>query len=274
MLTHLTVISYTHDFQTLFEDIDDALLTGNAFHTGDETQDEHPKRRRPVSHAKIERCQKWKNLPNLALNVGRPIDLLDLVGHGSSEDFELGDGPFLLSHVEPPEVIDVMKRVKPHLADKARVRLLGCETAVGESGLRMLKNLSRALEREVLGTTVELLSTDFGPYGLSEEFASAYLYSSHQDQPTEALSRDAFAKFMRQLPHPWEQRLPGYQLIGRGEPFFAAAFSLRVQGSTVSVASDRRLVLVRDQREGPPLMLRWSKLEPAPSMEKLLPSLR
>ncbi|MFY2562963.1 DUF4347 domain-containing protein [Corallococcus terminator] len=270
METHLTVISYTRLLESLFEDIDDVVkLKGCPPQDGIEARGSLSS-----TYALIERCQKWQNLPNIALNVGRPIDLLDLVGHGSSELFELGDEPFMMSHVEPPEVIAVLKRVRPYLAENARVRLLGCETAVGKSGLRMLKSVSRALEREVFGTTVELFSTDFGPQGLDEDFASSWLYSSKNDTPTEGTSREASSLSKSKEAHPWEQRLPGYRVIGRGEPFSAAGLSLRVQGRDVTFASDRRLALVKDLREEAPLILRWSKPEPAPPLEKLLPLLR
>ncbi|MBZ4400958.1 MULTISPECIES: DUF4347 domain-containing protein [unclassified Myxococcus] len=268
MKTHLTVVSYTRDFQTLFETIADVIELREQPH------DQKVPRRPPTSHALVERCQYWQNLPNIALNVGRPIDLLDLVGHGSSEEFELGDDTFLVSAVEPPGVIAILKRLKPHLAPDAQIRLLGCGTGVGESGLKMLKNVSRALEREVFGTTVELLSTDFVPGGLSEEFTSAWLYSSRNDVPTAAGSRDDTSSLVPEQPGPWTRRLPGFEVMGRGEPLCGAGFSLRVQGKPVTVSADRRWVFIKDEREQAPLMLRWPKVEPAPALEQLLSTLR
>jgi hypothetical protein len=266
MQTHLTVVSYTRDFQRLFEDIDDAI------HTGDDAQ-EQKTRFTSRWHSKVERCQYWQNLPNIALNVNRPIDLLDLVGHGSSEAFELGDDTFLMSAVESPEVIAILLRVKQYLSPDAQVRLLGCGTGVGESGLKMLKSVSRALEREVFGTTVELFSADFGPRGLSEEFTSEWLYSSRNDAPSAARSRDSSPQVPEQS-QSWAQRLPGFEVMGRGEPLCGAGFSLRVQGKPVTVSADRRWVVIKDEREQAPLMLRWPKVEPAPALEQLLSTLR
>lgn len=91
---------------------------------------------------------------------GGPIDLIDIVDHGRDGKMVLGadtlvesDGTSLLAGATLADTL------RPVLAAQARVRLLGCKTALGPTGRRMLTRLNRLLgDRVLVHGTIEAVT--------------------------------------------------------------------------------------------------------------------
>lgn len=133
----------------------------------------------------VRRCQAPGALYNIVLQAvrdqGSPIRTLDLYDHGRPGHLTMGDprheylfDPFHIGH-------DIAKDLAKLLTPDAHVRLLGCETALGEQGKTMLVNLRKAFGKNIVvfGTIskidpIENFDED-GFLALSEE---ARLFSS------------------------------------------------------------------------------------------------
>jgi len=156
---HLTVISYCETLDLVFEHV--ALIANPLV--------------APEKHAFV-RCQRPAQLYNAVASIGRPVRLLDLYGHGAPGKLRLGDKELLDVR---PRTWKVVAELEPLLAPDARIRLLGCNSAVGEGGFRLLHGLSAALSgRLVLGMTADIWYQDFGPSGIRRQVAARWLVSS------------------------------------------------------------------------------------------------
>lgn len=106
---------------------------------------------------------------------GERIEELDLVGHGKGGSLVLGlqAGGTAKGHVISYRTThDDLAPVTPHLARGARIRLLGCDTALrtpgGQGGLDMLRAVAGVFDGvEVLGMRRPLRAEDFDASGFS-----------------------------------------------------------------------------------------------------------
>ncbi|MDQ3265883.1 MAG: hypothetical protein M3Y59_19880 [Myxococcota bacterium] len=122
------------------------------------------------------RCQRPHQILYELANVGQPITLLDLHGHGGPGFMNLGDDRFVDWRWRG---MATLTPLRPYLAADAKVRLLGCHTALGEEGRELLVRSSAELGGLlVYGTLVELLPRHFEERGLSAGFASRWLQCS------------------------------------------------------------------------------------------------
>jgi hypothetical protein len=98
---------------------------------------------------------------------------LDLVGHSTRDHRLLRLGATPIDMLDPPVARFfrglAADAVLPRLRIVA-VRLLGCETAVTESGQRTMRMLARTLGRPVYGTTKPLMKSHSGAEGLLQAF--------------------------------------------------------------------------------------------------------
>jgi hypothetical protein len=159
---HLTIISYPSTLTPVFED---AARRMDGF--------THPRQN------SVDRCQRPVQLVQAVANVATlygKVSLLDLFGHGRPGVLVLGDGGGGEMTVE-----EVLPLVAGYLQPDAQVRLLGCETGLGEPGHAMLCRISAALGgRTVWGTNSPISGYDFGPDGFLEEVARKVLVSSRE----------------------------------------------------------------------------------------------
>ncbi len=141
-----------------------------------------PERRR------FERCQGperlWHIVQDVVNRAGR-LRRLDLFGHGRPGGLSLGDpGQDIVTPDE--QSWRYLLELDDFLQDEAEVRLLGCETAIGDEGFRVLQGLAQGLSRKqgrrrtVWGSTATLDWVDFGPAGFMDEVATQYLRSSEE----------------------------------------------------------------------------------------------
>lgn len=151
----------------------------------------------------VRRCSRPEDLYDVVLAAVRafhmPVRVLDLYDHGGNGHLTMGDptstflfGPTATGH-------DLARRLSDLLTFDAQVRLLGCETALGEAGKAMLINLRAAFGKGIVvqGTlSVVDPQTDFHPRGFRADREDALLYSSSEA----ALLPDA------QLPPTFDER--------------------------------------------------------------------
>jgi Domain of unknown function (DUF4347) len=120
------------------------------------------------------------------------ISTLDIYGHGSMGRQKLGEDVLFDAYDEN----GIARSMRKFLTPDAHVRLLGCTTALGDPGRKLLQDVRNALgeARVVYGTIVNCEACiDFGPRGLLAEMEDEYLFSS-----TEAISRKAPNQVERQ----------------------------------------------------------------------------
>ena len=130
--------------------------------------------------------------------TGQRIDLLDIFDHGSEGVQKLA-GEKLFSASEPPDPeaplktgTEIAHGLRRFLTIDARVRLLGCNTALGDSGKALLLSLQRELgeARVVFGTNgyanagplpppdIDIDDSEFGARGFRDVREDSWLFSS------------------------------------------------------------------------------------------------
>lgn len=135
---------------------------------------------------------------NLAIERGQHIDMLDIFGHGGPGQQHLRDGTVVFGVGNGPTYNgltigrDIAQRLRRYLSLEARVRLLGCKTALGEAGRALLLSLQEELGPDVVvfGTNEQadafpkpaqdgdLDQSEFGERGFRDIREEAWLFSS------------------------------------------------------------------------------------------------
>jgi hypothetical protein len=133
---------------------------------------------------KVELCASPGDLVSVvrkvALKCGAMIDVLDIHDHGRRGHIQLG-GPVLFH--EDGTGRSIARSLRSILTVNARVRLLGCETAVGGEGARLLTTLGEELEGPVVyGSLTRIIAQHFNQGVFDRSLEERYLFSS-----TEAL---------------------------------------------------------------------------------------
>lgn len=108
------------------------------------------------------------------------IDTLDLYDHGTGGSLLMGKQ--LLFHGANALTVTRAAELRPFLAKGARLRLLGCDTARGQTGQALLMRLHEVFEGDVTiyGTIAAITFSQFDEYGFRRKyFEELYLYSSH-----------------------------------------------------------------------------------------------
>jgi hypothetical protein len=250
MRRHLTVIAYPQELDLMFEHVAFAA--------------------RSIPDVELfVRCQTGLQLDDCVMNAGPDLTHLDLVGHGSANDFWLGNERLLASGQKPHPVFAMLHE---RLPKGAEVRLLGCLTGISETGMEMLGAVSRVMpDKKVFGTTTVLYPSDFGERGLSPSFEALYLISSRDDVRPEALNRvEVPTEEELKAASKWAQDFPGYQPLGRKRPLARTGFSCHFKGAQVSFACNGWLVQIEDASGLAPLLLRWSNTAMLPPVIHLL----
>lgn len=161
-------------------------LTVFGQHAPPEEQDEEAIRRitdRPP-HFMLRRCPSpaalYEVVRGAVQELNAPVRLLDLYDHGGNGHLVMGDpldellfNPFTVGHA-------LAGRLAGLLTFDAHVRLIGCETALGQMGKDMLLNLQRAFGKGIVvsGTLAPITPDDFGARGFHVEREEALLFSS------------------------------------------------------------------------------------------------
>lgn len=169
---HLTVIAYPSNLQSVFE----AVVL----------------RARPDARHRFARCQRPGQLRQVLANVGAPVGLLDVYGHGAPGRLQLGDGMLLDGSTRAIRTLRAV--IDPYLAAAAPVRLLACNTAAGAIGREALHRLASVLGRPVLGTTRAPVPSDFGPSGLRATAARSLLTCARPQRAARSTQRMVVAK--------------------------------------------------------------------------------
>lgn len=144
----------------------------------------------------VRRCASPRDLARIvreiAVEYGR-VDTLDLHDHGARGHLTMGDAILFAGDGARPYDgalkigADIAAELWPLLTPDARVRLLGCETARGDEGRRLLLQLRAALGGRVtvFGTLGRIDTGQFDASGFQKLYLEElYLFSS-----TEAESR-------------------------------------------------------------------------------------
>jgi Domain of unknown function (DUF4347) len=143
----------------------------------------------------VRRCRFPRDLVQIvrrvALEHGR-IDSLDLYDHGSPGKQRMGQD--ILFNSEEKN-LDIATALRPLLAEHARLRLLGCDTAWGMNGRKMLLDVRNALDPDhrviVYGTIALVAASEFGITGfVRKHLEEQYLVSSTEVQNQRARTYD------------------------------------------------------------------------------------
>ncbi|APR84942.1 Hypothetical protein A7982_10291 [Minicystis rosea] len=179
MAIHLMIVGEYDPTNNLREDIDPAaLLTQGSQNLT----------------FQMRRCRAVRDFVNtvrkVAFEGAQPIDILDVFDHAGPGQQTLA-GDVLFSHLGTGRMI--ARALRPLLTVDARVRLLGCETAVGPDGRQLLQILREELGGSiVVYGTIERVEADvdkvheFDERGFKKEREDGFLFSS-----TEAMQRVA-----------------------------------------------------------------------------------
>ncbi|KYG08007.1 hypothetical protein BE21_26080 [Sorangium cellulosum] len=154
---------------------------------------------RPTETFKVVRCASPRALVGTVRGVVRSsfqkVDVLDLFDHGRPGCQEMGDG-VLFDHQGAGQ--DIAHELRPLLTADARVRLLGCETALGHAGQRLLQILAAGFGGSIVvyGTTSLVQAGDpvhheFDAHGFKKDREEAFLFSSTEAATRLMPSRDA-----------------------------------------------------------------------------------
>lgn len=134
---------------------------------------------------RVVRCRQPAELPERLAGLGAAgqIARLDVFDHGAEGMQMLGGGALFASDAAPGSALvglELARRIAPHLADTAQVRLLGCNTAEGRAGRLLLLKLARALggHRIVFGTIDRVVEADFDRGGYAPVMEHQRLFSS------------------------------------------------------------------------------------------------
>jgi hypothetical protein len=247
MSRHLTIISYPPSL--------DPFLEGVAFAANNRLPEDE-----------FVRCENSDSLEDILMD-GQLLDAalqtdirqLDLVGHGSSGYFKLGGKPLFSETTDSSKVLAQLDRLLPL---DAQVRILGCLTGFEQKGLRMLKDLSKALRgREVIGTTAVIKASHFGEGGLKQSFLQ--LISSRSAKPVLKPGPGTLKEEDKDAAARWLELLPGhYEAIGRGRPLAKVDFLIPFAKAKITVACDHQLIYVEDQPGADPMLYQWNKPGP------------
>ncbi len=107
-----------------------------------------------------------------------PIERLDLFTHGAPGSVSLNGVPlFAISASGDLVGRATAEHIAPLLAADATVRLLGCRTAVGDSGRKLMGELQRAFkaQRSVWGTLAATHHWHFNARGFDESWSTQFL---------------------------------------------------------------------------------------------------
>jgi Domain of unknown function (DUF4347) len=106
-----------------------------------------------------------------------PVDTLDLFDHGGGGFLWMGEQKLF---IQDGTGLSIARALRPLLTIDARVRLLGCETAVGAAGRALLTMLREALGGSVVvyGTVTTTDSTNFDHTGFRKIDEERILFSS------------------------------------------------------------------------------------------------
>jgi hypothetical protein len=129
---------------------------------------------------KVEQCSSpsalVKTVRGVARTNSRMIDALDLYDHGASGHLYMGDEKLF---VQDGTGRLIARALRPLLTPDARVRLLGCETAVGDDGRALLLMLREELGRAVIyGTLRNVYPKHFDHGGFRVRWDDTFLFSS------------------------------------------------------------------------------------------------
>jgi hypothetical protein len=151
---------------------------------------------RGSGYTSVEYCQGVQDLVKtvrLLYQSGGPIDLLDILDHGHAGQMEIGDDTLFESDGKQLIVgADVPDQLAPSLNDRARLRLLGCNTALDLPGRMMLVRIAKAFRWKVtvFGTIERVLPGHFEDGEFSQ--ARNLLFSS--DAAVDSLAPSALAR--------------------------------------------------------------------------------
>ena len=108
---------------------------------------------------------------------GEKIATLDVFDHGHQGSQNMGHGVLFDSTTVGYRYAEPLAEL---LADEARVRLLGCNTALGAAGRKLLLDMAAILgkRRVVYGTNCFVQFTEFGPDGFLVQQEAPCLFSS------------------------------------------------------------------------------------------------
>ena len=154
----------------------------------------------PTPSFQVARCgsprELVKTVRGVASRTGQRIDVLDLFDHGLPGRQDMGDD-VLFDHLGTG--MQTALALRPLLTADARVRLLGCETALGPNGQALLRLLHETLGGSitVYGTTTMVeagdpVAQDFDGSGFKKVREDSFLFSS-----TEAATRPLSARETR-----------------------------------------------------------------------------
>jgi hypothetical protein len=113
-------------------------------------------------------------------DVVSPVTL-DLIGHSTRGHhlLRLGDTPIDMLNPVVARFFDALAETRVlDLLGIVAVRLLGCETAVTDSGRRTLRMLARTLDLPVFGTLVPLLKSHSNADGFDPAFSHILVEAS------------------------------------------------------------------------------------------------
>lgn len=101
-----------------------------------------------------------------------PPVTLDLLGHSTRDHHLLRLGDTAIDMLDPRVARFFRGRAELlRAAGVTAIRLLGCETAVTDSGRRTVRMLARAVRMPVFGTRTPLLKSHSGPEGFNPAYA-------------------------------------------------------------------------------------------------------
>jgi hypothetical protein len=126
------------------------------------------------SYAAVVSCSKVEAFVAAVQQLGQqigPIGLLDIVGHGAPGLQMIGDEVlFQADNSTITKGSDVPARLTPWLAPCARIRLLGCKTALGRPGRTLLAKLGLRFgaDATVYGTIEAVAAEQFSNAGYSQ----------------------------------------------------------------------------------------------------------
>jgi hypothetical protein len=173
-------------------------------------------RARQTSTFRVLRCSSPADVFGLVQQEVRacnmPIRLLDFLDHGGAGYIRMGDPlePPLFSHDAPD--MRLAEDLSLFLMEGARVRLVGCETAVGEQGQRLLTRIAMALGKSaVVQGTIACVNdkdsparrSDFDEQGFRAAREEWLLFSSteaaHRVAPSAAERQEALTQWRRDV---------------------------------------------------------------------------
>jgi hypothetical protein len=166
----------------------------------------------------VRRCRSPAELPDLVHEVARrfgPVDVLDLYDHGRPGSLMMGDAVLFASDSRPDSPLtnwQLARQLAEALAERAHVRLLGCNTAgmhpasppVAAAGRLLLLKLSLELQwrRTVFGTIEMTDEKHFDQRGFNAELTLLFSSLAALDMSPSDVTR---LRHIRQYVQPYVQ---------------------------------------------------------------------